>query len=670
MKEKALVNRLGQCTSPYLLQHASNPVAWQPWDDETIEEAKRRDLPMLVSIGYAACHWCHVMEHESFDNEATAALMNELLVCVKVDREERPDVDALYMSACQAMTGAGGWPLNAFVDPHTLKPFFAGTYFPPEPRYGRSSWSEVVISLTDAWRDERDAVLENATRLTEHIEKMEAGIEPAEDDIASLVGVVTEASVQHALQTLDTENGGFGGAPKFPNPMKLEGLLRHGSEQARTAVEISLEMMANRGLYDHLGGGWHRYCVDAAWAVPHFEKMLYDNALLLPIHARALSEGVGDSATHQRVIRLTLEWLNREMLDPDGGVWSTLDADSDDGSGHSEEGEFYLWTPEQVIAALGESDGNLASQRFTVTEKGNYENSGRSVLAIKAVQGLSTEQDERLRSDLLKARESRPRPGTDDKILTAWNGMLLVACAGLYDELAEKIGKHIAHGLMKGSTKKDGFVLRTRRGSTVGGQGFLDDYAWASLGLLLWGIRSDNQAIIGRAVTICDSMLGAFKDPEGGFWMATKQHGELPIGQRDDTDSAVPAASAIVVRLLATMLGLWPAHASADNWRKASDSTLTRLSGALVRQGPAYWAMLNAVTDLVKPWSIWFVHHDGSEPEKVSELRRKAGDRQLVVASTTPDGDKERGDEPWKAWLCEGMTRKPATTDESDLSWK
>ncbi len=669
MKDEALVNRLDRCTSPYLLQHSSNPVAWQPWDDETIEEARRRDRPMLVSIGYAACHWCHVMEHESFNDEETAALMNEQLVCVKVDREEQPDVDSLYMSACQAMTGSGGWPLNAFIDPHTLKPFFAGTYFPPEPRHGHSSWKQIVTALTDAWRDERDAVLENAGRLTEHIERMTTRIEANEADLSELIAGVAEASVLHTLKMFDTNEGGFGGAPKFPQPMRFEGLLRQGSDEAQHAVATSLEQMAGRGLFDHIGGGWHRYCVDAEWAVPHFEKMLYDNALLLPVHARALREGVGDAAMHERVIRLTLQWLEREMLDPDGGVWSTLDADSDDGSGHNEEGEFYLWTPEQVETVLGTDDGLLACQRWTITANGNFEGSGRSVLALSEVDGLDDAKQEELRLTLLDARSQRPRPGTDDKVLTAWNGMLLVACTTLDGEASHRIGNHVALGLMERSTQSDGSVLRTRRGETDGGVGFLDDSAWAALGLLNWGIHIDDGELIERALAITDRLLDDFSDPEGGFWLATEAHSELPIRQRSESDSAVPGATAVAVRLLTNLLGIWPAHASAERWRKVAEGALRNLSGALAHQGPAYWALLNAACDFTEPWAIWFVHHDGEEPPEVSQLRQDAGDRQLVVSSIKADGGKSRGDDEWMAWLCEGMTCRPPTTASTDLRW-
>ena len=669
MADKGPTNRLADCTSPYLLQHVSNPVAWQPWDDDAIELARTLDRPLLVSIGYAACHWCHVMEHESFADEATAALMNERLVCIKVDREERPDVDALYMAACQALTGAGGWPLNAFVDPNTLKPFFAGTYYPPDQRYGRPSWTQIVTALSDTWRDERDDLLANAEQITTHLDRMADGGEAGEHDLLELVGAVAEASVQHSLKLFDAQNGGFGGAPKFPHPMELEGLLRNGSKEARNAVEVSLRCMAERGLFDHLGGGWHRYCVDERWAVPHFEKMLYDNALLLPIHARALREGIGDPTLHERVILLTLEWLEREMFDPEGGVWSTLDADSDDGTGHKEEGAFYVWNPTEVEDALGEENGALACARWTVTESGNFEDSGSSVLALAPAAGLTGESEEELRLALLNARAERARPGTDDKVLSAWNGMLLVALSDLYGERAERVGAHAAKGLLVRSTKPDGSVLRTWRGETDGGAGFLDDHAWAALGLLRWGLLTDDDTCIERALAITNRLLESFADSDGGFWLASTDHEELPVRQRCENDSAVPGSTAVVVRLLATLLGACPAHPDADSWRAFAEGAIQRLGDTLMHRGPAYWALLNAGTDLLRPWSVWHIHHDGSEPEAVATLRLNGGVRQLVISTERVQEGRDRGDAPWMAWLCEGMTCKAPITQEPDLVW-
>ena len=648
---ETLVNRLDVCTSPYLLQHASNPVAWQPWDDEAIESARRLNRPILVSIGYSACHWCHVMEHESFDIEETAQLMNSKLVCIKVDREERPDVDALYMAACQITTGGGGWPLNAFLDPESLRPFFAGTYFPPQPRFGRPSWSQLVKGISRSWQSEKEKLLASSVMITNHLQMMSSGAMKRTDVEVQIKQAVT-AALQHSLQAYDTVNGGMGAAPKFPHTMELEGLLRAGEHEM---VTHSLEVMATRGLFDHLAGGWHRYCVDAEWSVPHFEKMLYDNALLLAVHEKARRMGVGKH--NDRVVRLTLEWLHNEMLDPDGGVWSTLDADSVGEDGKSEEGEFYLWTPDQA-------EDEIACQRFGITKNGNFENSERSVLSLHEVDGLAEDEDERLRHFLLDKRSGRPRPGTDDKVLTAWNGMLLVACAELPEPEAESIGQHIVKEFLSRSE-----IIRTRRGDTLGGEGFLDDYAWAALGLLRWGLRWDSKDCLKRCLEITSSLIDRFSDPDGGFWLTGPDHTRLPIRQRSVTDAAVPGASAMVVELLCTLLLRWPEHADASEWRRLAENTISTVGDALIKSAGAYWSLINAAQGLFEGGEVWFIHHSGDEPAEVENLRRSAGWNQLVISSSDAFEGKERGSEKWMAWFCEKSTCRTPTNDADDIKW-
>jgi|ETN07SMinimDraft_1059922.scaffolds.fasta_scaffold22976_1 hypothetical protein len=644
-----ITNRLGGCTSPYLLQHASNPVSWQPWDEEAIELAKKLDRPLLVSIGYAACHWCHVMEHESFNDELTAKQMNESLVCIKVDREESPDVDALYMAACQIYTGGGGWPLNVFVDPDTLKPFFAGTYFPPVQRYNKPSWGQVIESVVQAWQEQREQIINSSGLITEQIQKSSRG-RGSSQDVESLIKESILAGLSHSKRVYDPVNGGIGGAPKFPHPMEMEGLLRAGE---RDIVSHSLDVMATRGLFDHLAGGWHRYCVDAEWAVPHFEKMLYDNALMLAVHEKARRLGIGSQ--NDRVIGLTLEWIRNEMLDPSGGVWSTLDADSVGEDGKSEEGEFYLWTPEQA-------EDTVACERFGVTEQGNFENSGRSVLSLHEVSGLDDDED--LRIHLLEKRAERARPGTDDKVLTAWNGMLLVACADLPEDDAKSIGQHICKEFL---SRKD--VLRTRRGDTPGGPGFLDDYAWAALGLLRWGIRWDDKECLHRSREITSQLLKIFADPDGGFWMTSSDHTELPVRQRSVSDSAVPGATAVVVELLRILLLLWPDHSQADEWRGSAEKAIISAGGDLVARAGGHWALICAAQGFVELGQVWFIHHSGSEPAEVENLRRTSAWNQLVVSSCESMSGKDRGEAEWGGWLCEGMTCRLATMDASALTW-
>lgn len=647
--EDQIANRLGGCTSPYLLQHASNPVSWQPWDEEAIELAKKLDRPLLVSIGYSACHWCHVMEHESFNDELAAKQMNESLVCIKVDREESPDVDALYMAACQIYSGGGGWPLNVFVDPATLKPFFAGTYFPPIQRYNKPSWKQLVESIVHAWQNQREQVIKSSELITAQIQKSTIG-RGSPQGIESLIKESILSGIRHSNSIYDRINGGIGGAPKFPHPMEMEGLLRAGEWEI---VSHSLDVMATRGLFDQLAGGWHRYCVDAEWRVPHFEKMLYDNALMLSVYEKARRLGIGSH--NDRVIGLTLEWIRNEMLDPSGGVWSTLDADSVGEDGKSEEGEFYLWTPEQA-------DDEASCQRFGITEQGNFENTNRSVLSLHEVSSI--DDDEELRIKLLKKRSKRARPGTDDKVLTAWNGMLLVACAELPEDDAKIIGWHICKDLL--SRKK---VIRTRRGDTEGGPGFLDDYAWSALGLLHWGIRWDDKECLRRSLDITSQLLEIFTDPEGGFWMSSTGHTELPVRQRSVSDSAVPGATAVAVELLRIMLLLWPDHSHSNEWRKTAESALMSVGGDLVARAGGHWSLICAGQGLVEPGKVWFIHHSGNEPAEIENLRRSSSWDQIVFSSCEPIVDKDRGEAEWMGWFCEGMTCRLATTDLSDLTW-
>lgn len=644
-----ITNRLGGCTSPYLLQHSSNPVYWQPWDEKAIELAKELDRPLLISIGYAACHWCHVMEHESFNDEHMAKQMNESLICIKVDREESPDVDALYMAACQIYSGGGGWPLNVFVDPNTLKPFFAGTYFPPVNRYNKPSWGQLIESVVQAWNEKREEVINSSNQITDQIQRSSIG-SGSSKNIDNLVKESMLAGLRHSNRVYDSVNGGIGRAPKFPHPMEMEGLLRAGEKEI---VAHSLDIMATRGLFDHLAGGWHRYCVDAEWTVPHFEKMLYDNALMLAVHEKARRLGVGSQ--NDRVIELTLEWIRKEMLDPLGGVWSTLDADSVGEDGKSEEGEFYLWTPEQA-------EDSVACERFGITKQGNFENTDRSVLSLHEVSGL--DNDEYLRTHLLEIRSERSRPGTDDKVLTAWNGMLLVACADLPEGDAKSIGLHICKELL---SRKE--VLRTRRGENLGGAGFLDDYAWAALGLLRWGIRWDDKQCLERSLDITSQLLKIFTDPDGGFWMTSADHTELPVRQRSVSDSAVPGATAVVVELLRSLLLLYPDHSQANVWRESAENAIIRVGDDLVVRAGGHWALICAAQGLIEPGHVWYIHHSGSEPVEVENLRRTSNWNQFVVSSCEPMSEKDRGEAEWMGWLCEGMTCRLATIDASALTW-
>ncbi|MGW7554184.1 thioredoxin domain-containing protein, partial [Streptomyces rimosus] len=424
------MNRLANSQSPYLLQHADNPVDWWPWGEAAMREAKRRDVPILLSVGYAACHWCHVMAHESFEDEAVAAVINEHFVAVKVDREERPDVDAVYMEAVQAATGQGGWPMTVFLTPDA-EPFYFGTYFPPAPRHGMPSFPQILQGVRGAWAERRDEVGEVAGRIVADLsarsvsETLAKGgqVPPGPEDLASALLALT--------RDFDAVHGGFGGAPKFPPSMALEFLLRHHarteSEAALQMVQATAEAMARGGIYDQLGGGFARYAVDATWTVPHFEKMLYDNALLCRTYAHLWRVTGSDLA--RRVAVETADFMVRELRMEEGGFASALDADSDDGSGKHVEGAYYVWTPEQLRAVLGEKDAAVAAHYFGVTEEGTFEE-GASVLQLPDTDDLvDAERIASIKERLRAARDSRPRPGRDDKVVAAWNGLAIAALA-------------------------------------------------------------------------------------------------------------------------------------------------------------------------------------------------------------------------------------------------
>lgn len=451
------MNRLAGVTSPYLLQHADNPVDWWPWMPEAFEEARRRDVPVLLSVGYSACHWCHVMAHESFEDDRVAAYLNEHFVPVKVDREERPDVDAVYMEAVQAATGQGGWPMTVFLTADA-EPFYFGTYFPPEPRHGMPSFHQVLEGVSAAWTERRDEVAEVAGRIVHDLTRR------------SLVhggeGLPGEAELAQALLGLtreyDEKHGGFGGAPKFPPSMTIEFLLRH---HARTGAEGALQMavdtcaaMARGGMYDQLGGGFARYSVDREWVVPHFEKMLYDNALLCRVYAHLWRATGSEEA--RRVALETADFMVRELRTAEGGFASALDADSEDGTGRHVEGAYYVWTPEQLREVLGEEDAAFAAEHFGVTSEGTFEE-GASVLQLpRADAGADADRVARVRTALLAARELRPRPGRDDKVVAAWNGLAIAALAetGAYFDRPD---------LVERATEAADLLVRVHMGDTA-----------------------------------------------------------------------------------------------------------------------------------------------------------------------------------------------------------
>ncbi len=537
-------NRLAHETSPYLLQHADNPVDWWPWSREAFEEARRRQVPVLLSVGYSSCHWCHVMVHESFEDPATAEDMNEHFVSVKVDREERPDVDAVYMEAVQAATGQGGWPMTVFLTPDA-EPFYFGTYFPPEPRHGMPSFRQVLQGVHQAWRERRDEVDEVAGKITRDLAERELTFGddrlPGEQELAqALLGLTRE---------YDPQRGGFGGAPKFPPSMVIEFLLRH---HARTGAEGALQMaadtcerMARGGIHDQLGGGFARYSVDRDWVVPHFEKMLYDNALLCRVYAH-LWRATG-SELARRVALDTADFMVRELRTPEGGFASALDADSDDGTGRQVEGAYYVWTPAQLREVLGEDDAELAARYFGVTEEGTFEE-GASVLQLpQRDEVFDAGRIDGIRERLLAARAARPAPGRDDKVVAAWNGLAIAALAetGAYFGRPDLTEAAVAAGdlLVRLHLDEQARLVRTSKDGHAGANaGVLEDYADVAEGFLALASVTGEGVWLEFAGLLVDHILARFTDEESGALYDTASDAERLIRRpQDPTDNAAPS---------------------------------------------------------------------------------------------------------------------------------
>jgi uncharacterized protein YyaL (SSP411 family) len=589
-------NRLAAETSPYLLQHADNPVDWWPWSDDAFAEARRLDRPVLLSIGYSACHWCHVMAHESFENPQTAALMNELFVNIKVDREERPDVDSIYMQAVQAMTGGGGWPMTMFLTPRGV-PYYGGTYFPPEDRHGMRGFPAILQAVADAYRTQQEEVARVGEQLRQAITPPRLRADGAEPTAAQL-----DEAVQALVRDTDRRNGGFGRAPKFPHPASLDLLLRRYASTRDAALLdaalISLDHMARGGIYDHAGGGFHRYSVDAMWAVPHFEKMLYDNAQLAPVYLHAY-QLTGDERW-RRVCEQTLDYVVREMRLPGGGFASTQDADSE-----GEEGRFFVWTPEQLREALGEDDATLAARVFGVTAAGNFEH-GATVLSMpypleQVAQSLGVEtaalqqRIDTVRQRLYEVREQRVHPGRDDKVITAWNALMLHAFAeagaALDREDYVQVARDCATFLLDHLQAPDGTLLRTWKDSRAKITGFLEDTAFLADALLSLYEATGEPRWFTEAQRLATDMLARYHDPVAGFYDTAIDAEPLLVRPRSLDDNAVPAGQSIAAH---GMLRLY-AYTGEDRWYRTAHATVAPLASAVARSplglGNLAWAL-------------------------------------------------------------------------------
>ena len=668
-------NRLAHETSPYLLQHADNPVDWRPWSAEAFDEARTSGKPVLLSVGYSSCHWCHVMAHESFEDQETADYLNAHFVSVKVDREERPDVDAVYMEAVQAATGQGGWPMTVFLTPDA-EPFYFGTYFPPAPRHGMPSFRQVLEGVHSAWTDRRDEVAEVAEKIVRDLAGREIAFGdtqvPGEEELAqALLGLTRD---------YDSTHGGFGGAPKFPPSMAVEFLLRH---HARTGAEGALQMaadtcerMARGGIYDQLGGGFARYSVDREWVVPHFEKMLYDNALLCRVYAHLWRATGSDLA--RRVALETADFMVRELRTNEGGFASALDADSDDGAGNHVEGAYYVWTPGQLREVLGEQDAELAAHYFGVTEDGTFEE-GASVLQLPQREGVfDAERIASIGERLLEARGRRPAPGRDDKVVAAWNGLAVAALAetGAYFDRPDLVEAAVgaADLLVRLHLDEHARLARTSKDGRVGANaGVLEDYADVSEGFLALASVTGEGVWLEFAGFLLDHVLVQFTDEESGTLYDTAADAEKLIRRpQDPTDSATPSGwSAAAGALLS-----YAAQTGAEPHRAAAERALGVVK-ALGPRAPRFigWGLATAEALLDGPREVAVV--GPADDPMTRELHRAAllaTAPGAVLAVGTPDSDELPllADRPLvngepTAYVCRNFTCDAPTTEVDRL---
>jgi uncharacterized protein YyaL (SSP411 family) len=673
-------NHLANETSPYLLQHAYNPVDWYPWGEEAFEKARRENKPVLLSIGYSACHWCHVMAHESFDNEEIAALMNEHFVNIKVDREERPDLDQIYMNAVQMMTHHGGWPMTVFLTPDAV-PFYGGTYFPPQDRYNIPGFPRVLIGVAEAYRERQDDIRQTGTSLINELRRLsETGDsdQPIEKELldTAYVGIV---------RNYDSTNGGFGGAPKFPPAMTLEFLLRTykrtGNRDALQMVNHTCTKMANGGIYDQIGGGFHRYSTDARWLVPHFEKMLYDNALLsrLYLHYFQVSEQPWARATAEGI----LDYVLREMTHPEGGFYSTQDADSE---GH--EGKFFVWDIDEIRDALGETAAARFCDYYNVSESGNFEgknipNVTRSLEEIAVAHNVSigelTASLDQSKRILFELREQRVKPDRDEKILTAWNGLMMAsfAEAGVildrpdYTDAARRNAEFVFTKL-----SRDGSLLRTWKDGRAKFNAYLEDYAFLAEGLVTLFETTGELRWLKEAVALTDRMIEEFWDDESGaFFFTGKSHETLIVRSKDYFDNATPSGNSVatmVLLRLATLTGR-------ENYRHLATAVLRQVGEQAQRYPSGFGYALSAADFLLStPKEVAIVGADLTDAgSMIAEVWRRYLPNKVVAPAF---GDYSEAAEITPllanrplinglatAYVCEHFTCQQPITDPSTL---
>ena len=670
MEHREFTNHLINETSPYLLQHAHNPVDWYPWGDEAFEIARRENKPVLLSIGYSACHWCHVMAHESFEDEEIAKLMNELFVNIKVDREERPDLDQIYMNAVQMMTHHGGWPMTVFLTPDAV-PFYGGTYFPPNDRFNIPGFPRVLIGVAEAYRDKPDEIRENSVSLINELRRLgETGgsDHPIEKELldAAYVGTV---------RNYDSINGGFGGAPKFPPAMTLEFLLRTyvrtGNREALEMVKFTCDKMANGGMYDQLGGGFHRYSTDARWLVPHFEKMLYDNALLSRLYLHYFQ--VSGEQPARETAEGILDYVLREMTHPDGGFYSTQDADSE---GH--EGKFFVWDLKEIQETLGEKDAAVFSSYYNITEAGNFEGKNIPNVTNRKEELQASLKDSRRK--LFELRETRIKPDRDEKVLTAWNGLMMAsfAEAGVilnrpdYTEAARRNAEFVLSGL-----REDGMLRRTWKDGRAKFNAYLEDYAFLSEGLLTLFETTGESRWLKEALDLADRMIEEFWDNErGGFFFTGNQHENLIVRSKDYFDNATPSGNSVASMVLLRLATL----TDRENYRNLATAVLREIGDQMRRYPSGFGYALSAVDFLLStPKEVAIVGNDSADikpllaetwrrylPNKV--VAPAFGNESKSAAQLTPlSANRPLLNNLATAYVCEHFTCQQPVTDASAL---
>ena len=651
-------NALAHETSPYLLQHRDNPVAWQAWGEQALGRARAEDRPLLVSIGYSACHWCHVMERECFEDPAIAALMNEHFVCVKVDREERPDVDALYMEAVQAMTGQGGWPLNVFLTPEQV-PFYGGTYFPPQPRPGMASWPQVLSAVADAWDQRRDEIRAQGEKMAKRL-RGGALLEPSTEPIGA-------GSLDDALANLrgafDSLNGGWGGAPKFPAASTIELLLRRGEHQMSL---YTLRAMASGGIHDQVGGGFARYSVDATWTVPHFEKMLYDNALLARAYLHAWQ--VSGDPILRRTCEETLDWALAEMRAPEGGFYSALDADSE-----GVEGKFYVWTLDELHDALG-PDADEAIAWLGATQRGNHE--GANVLESRGPEP-GGDVRERIRARLLEVRAQRVRPGLDDKRLAAWNALMIsaLADAGAVLQREDLLGaaRDAAAFVLEQMRNEDGRLLRTFNAGQARLNAYLEDHAFLLEALLTLYEATFEERWFVEARALGDTIIARFADPDhGGFFSTSDDHEQLVARRKDLEDAPIPAGGSAASLGLLRLAALTGEH----DYERHALAHLRLVVELAPRHPTAFGHLLQAIDFHLAPTHEVALLGDGDGVRALADVVRGAFRPHIVLAGG--DGEHDSAvpllagrtpiDGRAAAYVCEHFACRAPVTEASELA--